>query len=239
MLDHDQPTIEVVGTVRYPDCHLNGRIAELVIGSAPPNLAAQFMSEQVAIICARAGLLFARVPGDGHPVKLIAVDKDKDGSADFVRTVGDSTTANNLRELPIWCRQRKQWMDAATGKEPASPPLDPHLPVPSVGLPIEIVGTIRRPDGDTKGAISMIVARAPASSAYEVYAIGAALLHAAGGRLWMRAPHESRRLRLVPADSPYCLKTEDGSATLLSLPINLFGTTRWIDSKSGTSVLAP
>lgn len=88
----------VVATLRSPDRAPYGRIAGLVIEG-------YFGRQQIglaeAIRMAAAGQLWTTTPWNTNPVRVVAVDENRDGDLDYVTTAPDVTTANNLLSLPI------------------------------------------------------------------------------------------------------------------------------------------
>ncbi|HEX9607284.1 MAG TPA: DUF3892 domain-containing protein [Gemmatimonadaceae bacterium] len=111
---------EVLASVRIPDGDLKGEIDGLVIRQVAPTGDWYILSKKESIEWALVRLLWCKVPSDGRVVWIEAVDNDRDGRADYVRTTPDSTRLNNLLSLPIWDRQRKMWLD--TRGRPTAPP---------------------------------------------------------------------------------------------------------------------
>ncbi len=111
---------EVLASVRIPDGDLKGEIDGLVIRQVAPTGDWYILSKKESIEWALVRLLWCKMPSDGRAVWIEAVDNDRDGRADYVRTTPDSTRLNNLLSLPIWDRQRKMWLDARG--RPTAPP---------------------------------------------------------------------------------------------------------------------
>jgi hypothetical protein len=95
----------VIGTVRDPDGEKSGSIDGLVLETG--NVIIRLPE---AIRRAEQGQLESKVPGDGRRVDVVAVDENGDGRKDAVRTAPDKTRKNNLLDLPIWNRVRREWI---------------------------------------------------------------------------------------------------------------------------------
>jgi hypothetical protein len=120
-VNHSAFEQEVVGTVRSPDGINGARIDGLVLRGVLPGQGHPIIDLPTAIGRAQAGLLWTRVPGDGHRVRVIAIDTNGDGVDDAVSTEPDGIFRNNLLALPIWDRVRRVWRDPSNGAQTISP----------------------------------------------------------------------------------------------------------------------
>lgn len=103
--------IEIIGTIRIPDGSPNGEIESLVTNELQADGRLRVLGKVEAIDYAQRGWLWCADPVGGHPVEIVAVDRDHDGRADYVTTKPDHTRANNLLRLKIWDRTRQRWLD--------------------------------------------------------------------------------------------------------------------------------
>lgn len=103
---------QVLATVRAPDGH-SGEIDGLVIAQRHAQGGWEIIDKPTAVRFAARNLLWCAPPGvGGKHAEIEAVDGDRDGYYDFVRTVPDYTQKNNLLALTIFDRVRRKWVDA-------------------------------------------------------------------------------------------------------------------------------
>jgi hypothetical protein len=103
---------KVLGTTRSPDGSQQGEIAGLVINQSTPDGRYPILDIEQSIDWARKGLLYTD-PLGARRAQVEAIDANRDGHYDSVRSVPDGTKVNNLLSLPIYNTQTKQWWPCA------------------------------------------------------------------------------------------------------------------------------
>lgn len=114
---------EVVGTSRFPDGDINGKIVLLYLAPDASNVSATVHTLSESVERAIAKELSCRVPGNNPPIVAIEAYRSGPGvkHPDRVRTVPDATGRNNLLSLPVISHVTGAWLDPLTGQPIPTP----------------------------------------------------------------------------------------------------------------------